>query len=300
MTFLRFLIFSVLFLPQVFWAQESHFMVADGNTLHFRIFGTGEPLLIINGGPGMSSNGFENLAKDLAKDRQTILYDQRGTGLSKMAKIDAASMTMDLLVEDLESLRKHLKLEKWTILGHSFGGMLAYAYAAKHPDRVKAMIQSSSGGMDLKILSDLDLSTALTPIERDSLQYYRIKIATGDNTHATLLKRGEFLAAAYVFKREHIPEIAERLAGVNSLISSLIWNDLQQRNFDTKVHMKDFSSPVLILNGAEDIVGLEIPKTAHDVLPNSEMIIFPQTRHYGWLDAKAEYFNAISDFLEDL
>ncbi|MFV8837840.1 alpha/beta fold hydrolase [Salinimicrobium soli] len=297
---MRLLNFIVLFLPQVFWAQESHFIEADGHTVHFRLFGMGEPLLIINGGPGMSSNGFENLAKDLAKDRQTILYDQRGTGLSKMAKIDAASMTMDLLVQDLESLRKHLNLEKWTILGHSFGGMLAYAYAAKYPERVKAMIQSSSGGMDLSILSDLDISTALTPIERDSLQYYRIKIATGDNTHATLLKRGEFLAPAYVFDRKHIPEIAERLTQVNTRISSMIWDDLQQKKFDTKGDMKDFTKPVLIINGAEDIVGLEIPQTAHDVLPNSKLIILPQTRHYGWLDAKVEYFDAISDFLKSL
>lgn len=300
MTFLKCIIFILLFLPQLFWAQKSQSIEVDGNTLHFRTFGTGEPLLIINGGPGMSSEGFEQLAKDLSKDRQTILYDQRGTGLSKMPKIDAASMSMDLLVEDLESLRKHLDLEEWTILGHSFGGMLAYAYAAKYPERVKAMIQSSSGGMDLSILSEWDLSSALTPTDRDSLQYYRVKIATGDNSRATLFKRGKFLASAYVFNREHIPAIAERLTHVNDQINSLIWSDLQQENFDTKAEMSTFKRPVLIINGAEDIMGLDIPQAAQDLLRNSKLIILPHTRHYGWLDAREEYFQAIANFLNNV
>lgn len=298
MTFLRPLIFLLLFFSQILTAQESQFLETNGNLLHYRTFGTGEPLLIINGGPGMSSEGFVDLAKELSRDRQTIIYDQRGTGLSKMAKIDASTQNMELLVQDLEALRKHLGFEEWTILGHSFGGMLAYAYAAEHPERVKAMIQSSSGGMDLSILSEWDISSALSPTERDSLQYYRIKVASGDNTHATLLKRGEFLAAAYVVDRKHIPVIAERLTQVNHRINSLVWNDLRQKDFDKKEQMREFTKPVLVINGAEDIMGLKIPQDAHDLLPNSKLIILPNTRHYGWLDSEEKYFNTIRVFLK--
>ena len=300
MTFLKALLVIVFLLPQLLPAQQSQFFEADGNVLHYRIFGTGEPLLIINGGPGMSSEGFVDLAKELSKEQQTIIYDQRGTGLSKMAKIDASSMSMDLLVEDLESLRQHLGIEKWTILGHSFGGMLAYAYAAQHPHRVKAMIQSSSGGMDLSLLSQVNIASALTAMERDSLQFYQQKIRNGDTSHATLLKRGKFLAPAYVNNRSFIPIVAERLTQGNNHINNLLWDDLRENDFDTKPEMQHFQKPVLILHGAIDVVGLEIPSKAHRLLPHSELVILPNTKHYGWLDAKEAYFKAISIFLKQL
>ena len=52
----------------------------DANIIHFKTFGKGAPLLIINGGPGMSSEGFIPLAKKFGKTHQAIIYDQRGTG----------------------------------------------------------------------------------------------------------------------------------------------------------------------------------------------------------------------------
>ena len=300
MTFLRPIIFLMLLLPQLMPAQESQFMEADGNQLHYRIFGTGEPLLIINGGPGMSSEGFVPLAKELSASNRVILYDQRGTGSSKMAKIEASSMKVDLLVKDLELLREHLEFEEWIILGHSFGGMLAYAYAAQYPERVKAMIQSSSGGMDLSLLSQFDITAALTEAERDSLHFYSIKIAGGDTSRATQLKRAEFLAPAYVYDKKHIPVIAERLTQGNSTINSLLWEDMRQSNFDTKSLLQNFSKPVLILHGNNDVIDPELSKEAHQLLPKSRLVILPNTRHYGWLDAKDLYFSAISEFLNGL
>ncbi|MCY2687326.1 alpha/beta fold hydrolase [Salinimicrobium sp. TH3] len=300
MTFLRPIIFFSLLLPQLSWAQESQFMEADGNLLHYRIFGTGSPLLIINGGPGMSSEGFIPLAKELSANNKVILYDQRGTGHSKMAKIDASSMNIDLLVNDLELLRKHLELEEWIILGHSFGGMLAYAYAAKFPERVKAMIQSSSGGMDLTLFSQFDITAALTATERDSLRFYSEKIASGDTTRATQLKRAEFLAHAYVYNKKHIPVIAKRLTQGNRTINSLLWNDMRQRNFDAKSGLQNFQKPVLILHGENDVVNPELSHQAHQLLPGSRLVLLPNTGHYGWLDAKELYFSAISKFLSGL
>lgn len=300
MTLIRPLIFFFLLIPQFLSAQESGFLEENGNLLHYRIFGSGEPLLIINGGPGMSSEGFVPLAKELSINNKVILYDQRGTGSSKMAGIDASSMTMELLVEDIETLRKHLNIREWIILGHSFGGMLAYAYAAQYPEKVRAMIQSSSGGMDLSLLSGLDFSIALTPMERDSLQFYREKIRSGDTTRATLLKRAEFLAPAYVYDRKNIPVIAERLTQGNRTINSLVWTDLRQTQFDTKSKLKDFKKPVLILHGDNDVVSPQLSEQAHSLLPESSLVILPKTGHYGWLDAKEAYFTAIFKFLETL
>ena len=104
-------------------------MQTKGGVIYYRSFGKGVPMLIINGGPGMNSEGFTQLAIQLSKNNRTILFDQRGTGRSKFTVTDSSTITMQLMAEDIENLRKKLNIDKWIILGHSFGGMMASYYA---------------------------------------------------------------------------------------------------------------------------------------------------------------------------
>ena len=217
----------------------------------------------------MSSEGFIPLAKKLAENNRTIIYDQRGTGLSGLNSVERSTVTMDLMVEDIETLRRHLGYQEWIVLGHSFGGMLAYYYASKYPERVSAMIQSSSGGMDLALLSSINIAAGLSELQQDSLSFYNAKIAAGDSSYETRLKRGLLLAPAYLFKQEYIPVIAERLTQSNRRINSLVWQNLRAIEFDTKPVLRFFDKPTLIIHGEQDIVGTDIAKTAHGVLPNS-------------------------------
>jgi proline iminopeptidase len=64
--------------------------------------------------------------------------------------------------------------------------------------------------------------------------------------------------------------------------------------------LQNFSKPVLILHGNNDVIDPELSKEAHQLLPKSRLVILPNTRHYGWLDAKDLYFSAISEFLNGL
>ena len=138
----------------------------------------------------MNSNGFEAMAKTLSKNHQTIIYDQRGTGKSPLPALNASTVSMKLMADDIESLRKHLKIEKWTILGHSFGGMLASYYATLYPESIKKLILSSSGGLDLKLLSGGSLiESHLSSIEKDSLRYWNDKIEKGDISYKARLGR---------------------------------------------------------------------------------------------------------------
>lgn len=296
--------FLVLFLIQIesefSFAQIGDVLENEDSKIHYQTFGTGKPILIINGGPGMSSEGFIPLAKRLAKNYKTIIYDQRGTGLSTVETVGSTTITMDLMVDDIEALRKHLGYEEWIVMGHSFGGIMAYYYAAKHPGRVAAMIQSSSGGMDLALLSTLDITAGLTEMQADSLAFYSAIIRNGDDSYETLLKRGQFLAPAYLYNQKYVPVVAERLTQGNSQVNGLVWQDLRRINYDTKGALRDFAKPVLILHGAQDVVGTGIAETAHSVLPNSSLIILERCRHYGWLDRPEKYYGEIETFLFNL
>src|ERR1700712_3378551 len=100
-----FILFFMATFHCVVFAQTEGYVQAGNSKIYYRTFGTGKPLLIINGGPGMNSDGFIDLARILSKNNETIIYDQRGTGRSNVQKLDTSTITMKLMVQDLESLR---------------------------------------------------------------------------------------------------------------------------------------------------------------------------------------------------
>lgn len=294
-----FLLGFLLFLGNVFAQTEGYAVNIDGSKTFYKTFGKGEPLLIINGGPGMNSNGFEDMAKTLGESQQTIIYDQRGTGKSKLSKLNTKTISMKIMADDIESLRKHLKIKKWNILGHSFGGMLGSYYATVYPNSIDKLILSSSGGVDLTLLKSPNLIEAcLSKAEKDSLDYWNDKIEKGDTSHKARLGRGRAMAPAYVYDRKFVPIIAERLTQGNSTINGLLWSDMQKMSFDCKDKLKTFKNPVLIIQGKEDIISNEIGEIGHKAYPNSKLILLEHSKHYGWLDARNKYFNEINSFLK--
>ncbi len=280
-------------------AQTRGIAVSVDNTLiHYRTYGAGRPLLIINGGPGMNSDGFEDLAKTLSDEYLTIIYDQRGTGKSVMAKIDETTMTLDLMLEDIESIRKQLDIETWHILGHSFGGMLASAYATVYPQRIDRMVLSSSGGIDLDLLTYFreSLNSKLTQEQLDSLAYWNGRIAKGDTSYHARLGRGRSLAPGYVLDQRYYPVIAHRLTQGNTYINQLMWDDLRKHRFNCADRLKSFDRPVLIIQGKQDIVMAKTAHTAQRVLWNSRVVLMDHCIHYGWLDNPEVYFGEVRRF----
>src|ERR1700704_339505 len=97
------LVFFITIVHILTYGQKEGFVNNGIGKIYYRTFGNGKPLLIINGGPGMNSDGFVGLATALSKNNQTIIYDQRGTGKSIVEKTDALTITMKGMVEDLET-----------------------------------------------------------------------------------------------------------------------------------------------------------------------------------------------------
>lgn len=289
---------SILFLSFciLLHAQKEGFAKCKNVATYYRTFGSGKPILIINGGPGMNSNGFAGLAQKLSSKNKTIIYDQRGTGRSELLKIDSTTISIDLMIEDIECLRKELKITKWYILGHSFGGMLASYYATKYPETIEGIILSSSGGIDLDLLNYVGTNiNSATNV--DSVEYWTNKISNGDTSHFAKYQRGKHLAPAYVHDKKHIPVIAERLTQSKPQINGILWNDMSANNFDCTNALKDFKKPVLIIQGKQDIIEERTAIKAQKAFQNSKVVIMENCKHYGWLDAEEQYFNEINAFL---
>ncbi len=114
--------------------------VGDGHEIYFEESGNhaGRPVLIVHGGPGGGSNPTMRRFHDPSRYR-IILADQRGCGRSTPNAALEANTTWHL-VADMERLRLRLGIERWQLLGGSWGSTLALAYAETHPGRVSELI----------------------------------------------------------------------------------------------------------------------------------------------------------------
>lgn len=272
----------------------------NGVETHYTIYGKGSrTLLIINGGPGMNSEGFESLAKQFAGlyNLQVITYDQRGTGKSKIANPSNENVSMELMLSDIEAIRNQEGIEAWSMFGQSFGGMLAAYYASKFPERIDKLILSSSGGMRISDLSSVNIMGKLTQVERDSFNYWNGKLQYATSNKELRYKRNLYMASAYLVGDEYIPAIAERLGQVNMEMNRMVLSDMYRTGFDCSEDLRTFDKPTLILIGDDDIVSLDVAKETNELLANSKLVIVPSSGHYGWLENPDVYFGAITSFM---
>jgi len=134
--------------------------VDDGHELYWEQSGNpdGIPIVLLHGGPGAGTSPVHRRLFDPDHYR-IILYDQRGAGKSTpLGTVE--NNTLDHLVQDMETLRRHLSIDKWHIFGGSWGSTLALAYASKHPDKCISLILRG-----IFLLEDYDINWFLYGIK---------------------------------------------------------------------------------------------------------------------------------------
>lgn len=124
------------------YTVQEHFLdVGDGHQLYVQDWGSKtakRPIIFLHGGPGSSVQDKHKQLFDPQYQR-VIFFDQRGCGKS-LPLGSFENNTTDKLVDDIEKLAKHLRLDKFILTGGSWGSCLALAYGLKYPHRVHAMV----------------------------------------------------------------------------------------------------------------------------------------------------------------
>lgn len=120
-------------------AARQGMLSLDEASLFYEIVGSGEPIIVVHGGPGLDHEYLQPGLDALGTRNTLIYYDQRGTGRSSAA-LDASTISFDAFVEDIDALREALGHERVSVLGHSFGSLIALEYARRYPDRTRALI----------------------------------------------------------------------------------------------------------------------------------------------------------------
>ena len=123
---------------------QSGYVSVDGAKLYYQTIGKGTPVIMLHGGPGLDHTYFLPQMRKIGEKHQAVFYDQRGSGKSESTSLDSKDININQFVQDLEHLRQALGYEKVTVLGHSWGGLLAMNYAIKYPEHTKALILMNS------------------------------------------------------------------------------------------------------------------------------------------------------------
>ena len=127
--------------PQPRPPQEGHVEAGGGVRLFYRVLGAArDTLVVLHGGPGFSMAYLADDLAPLAARHTLILYDQRGAGKSTPSG-DLRENTSQHLIADIETLRRHLGIEKWfLVFGGSWGSCLALMYIQAHPGVVGRVV----------------------------------------------------------------------------------------------------------------------------------------------------------------
>lgn len=114
--------------------------VSDVHEIYYEVSGNpnGKPVVVCHGGPGGGSTPSMRRYFDPERYR-IVLFDQRGCGRSR-PHASLEENTTWALIDDMETLRAHLSIERWQVFGGSWGSTLALAYAQAHPDRVSELV----------------------------------------------------------------------------------------------------------------------------------------------------------------
>ena len=263
-----------------------------------------KPLLLIHGGPGSTHNTFEVLDKlSVLDDRQLIMYDQLGCGLSYVEG-HPELWNLKTWLNELKELRKHLKLDEMHILGQSWGGMLEIAYISdENPQGIKSVILSST-------LSDSQLW--------GKEQHRRIKYLSQENQDAIekAEKTGDYSTLEYsqaniLFMLRHCvytvdensPECLKKPKVIGNLSYNVAWGPNEftpignLKDFNYTAKLKQWKVPSLLISGVSDLSSPLINKTMFDRIPNARWELFEDSKHCTYIDQNEKYVNLLIEWL---
>lgn len=298
----------LLLLPILCAAEEASPRITEGyvtngeHSLFYKTMGSGDPIVVVHGGPGFDHRQFLPFIWELAKEHQVILYDQRCTGLST-GPVDSVSINIDTFIGDIEAVRQAFGLQRMNLLGHSWGGVLAMYYGTRHQDRLKSLILCSTAATmeslsamrdvyeanrepgDLERLEDLYQSEGYQSGDPDAVgDFWRVffKPYFADQSQVEKMD--------LVFTRNTIKN--------SQAVAGYVLNSVG--NFDLRADLKNLHCPTLIVHGSADPLDVKCAEEIHEIIGGSKLVIVEGAGHWLFVDGTDPFATGILDFLADI
>jgi proline iminopeptidase len=290
--------------------QRHHINVGDAE-LFVEEEGKGTPLVLVNGGPGGTHHYFHPWFSRAGGYARVIYYDQRGCGRSDF-KPGEFGYSVEQAVDDLDAIRRLLKIDKWIVLGYSYGGFLAQYYTIKYSEHMLGLILlGASPGMRIGMKSSRQ-SDFLSRDEQQRMDEVRNEIRTlSVENHWTQEKKvavtiynlnlnGDWKRQMfYRPSRERIAQMA-----LFEWVHDADFNGILNRSAGTVDLTGAFEScpvPTLILEGKYDLTwNTDKPAILQKNHPRSHLVVFENAGHGIYDEEHEKFFEAVRSFIADL
>lgn len=294
------------------YAVKEGFVDVGGLFLYYTEMGHGEPLIVLHGGPGGNHNYFLPHLLPLARTNRLIFMDERGSGKSGKLQ-DPSGYTVENMAADVEALRQALGLGSVSLLGHSFGGVVAQAYALKYSKNLSHLIVSSTFDSTRELNRVLaELKARIDPVHLKRIEELEKE---GLFDKGKPWEHGRYSAeyAELAWGWGFYPLFYEDHTSANYSPSSagLVWEvyremsgsngefviDGNMTSVEYAESLKTIRTPTLVIAGEDDAVTLGMQKQMHANIRGSQLVILPNTKHYTFVDQTRLFNDAVDAFI---
>jgi len=270
------------------------FVPVPSARLFLRETGSGPPIVVLHGGPDFDHSYLVPEVDVLAESARVICYDQRGRGQSA-AGVRAEDVSLESELEDLERVRTHLGLETFTLLGHSWGGVLAMAYAGRHPERLThlVLVNTAPGTYDDSVMFLEHVKASRTAEERAQLRAIAEspEFTRGELDQELAMHRIQFRNAVSSrdlleqllprFRQHFTPETVLLAGAIEERLSEDTWS---AETYDLLEPLRELAVPTLVLHGEHDHIPAAVASHAAAAIPASRLVVLPGCGHFALLE----------------
>jgi proline iminopeptidase len=280
--------------------------------IYYETEGAGPAVVLVAGGPGSSHASFHPWFSRLKANHQVIYFDNIGRGRSDRARDGAYSVASD--VADIEALRSALGLDTISLIGHSYGGIPALAYAIAHPEHVhrlvlsSAMVDAQSFQMNIDSANQL-ASTQFPEIWTKLMALRQRGIKSGATEYENLYGQAE--GDLYWSDPANIAKLwssGDPRDGLNFAVYESILGDDPEwtvggslKGYTQLAAAAHLRVPVLITSGRFDRVATPaVAARTAAALPSdsTRLVVFEHSGHRPWIEEADAWFKLVSEFLE--
>ncbi|MEA2145628.1 MAG: hypothetical protein QOG59_1215 [Solirubrobacteraceae bacterium] len=263
----------------------------DGYRINVEELGSGFPLIVLHGGPGLDHQMFRPYLDPLGVDYRLLYVDERGQGRSE--RVDPTTLSLDRFARDVDLLAQALGLDWFALLGHSFGAIIA-TYHALEVGTAAAYVISGGADESDALLADVEASLeamgeAGKPI---AASWEEEKTVQTEAQLKHLLR----VQMPFHFHREPPPGYAEETVGSPEVLRHFA--NAGYGDFDYRPKLGTVEKPTLVVVGEHDRT--TTPRAArvlHEGITGSELVLIPDAGHLSFVEQTDVYLDAVRRFL---
>lgn len=286
---------------------------ASGVLIYYETFGRGPALLILHGGPGASHDYLLPYLLPLARGHRLVFIDERGSGRSQKLE-DPKGYTIENMVEDVEAVRRALGLGRVDLLGHSYGGTLAQAYALKYQGNLRHLILgstfSSTKGLNevfnrMKEKMAPELRERIDRMEKEGLYGHGKEYERGRYTSDYMVAAWGEGYFPYLYQRRPDPNYdPTAFSGTSWDLYREMWGSHGEFVIDGNLVSVEYTErlatihvPTLILCGDHDESDPSLSRAMQEKIAGSKMVVLPESGHMTFVDQPDLFIKTVNEFL---